>query len=334
MRSSGRTEADTFPLNPAHWKPHYVSNLTVSRLGADNGGVDKKALFLKQFGGEVIVSFNAATVFLDKHTVRMIENGKSAQFPATGKTTASYHTPGAEIAGASIAHSERVITIDDLLIANVAIPNIDEAMNHYDVRGEYSRQLGDALAQAFDKNVAQVGVLAARASATIAGDAGGSILYNADFDTDSDKLAAGMFSAQQTLDEKNVPDGERYVFLRPAQYYLAAQNTKILNKDWGGSGAYSTGKFEAVAGLTVVKTNNLPSTNVNAGPTAYQGDFTNTVGLVMNKTAVGTVKLLDLAMESEYSVRHQGTLMVAKYAMGHGILQPKAAVELRAATAP
>jgi len=78
LRSSGRTEADTFPLNPAHWKPHYVSNFTVSRLGADNGGVDKKALFLKQFGGEVIVSFNAATVFLDKHSVRTIQNGKSA----------------------------------------------------------------------------------------------------------------------------------------------------------------------------------------------------------------------------------------------------------------
>jgi len=48
----------------------------------------------------------------------------------------------------------------------------------------------------------------------------------------------------------------------------------------------------------------------------------------MQKEAVGTVKLLDLAMESEYDIRRQGTLMVAKYAMGHGILRPECAIEL------
>jgi hypothetical protein len=40
------------------------------------------------------------------------------------------------------------------------------------------------------------------------------------------------------------------------------------------------------------------------------------------------VKLMDLSTEMEYSVRHQGTLIVAKYAMGHGILRPECAVEL------
>jgi hypothetical protein len=37
---------------------------------------------------------------------------------------------------------------------------------------------------------------------------------------------------------------------------------------------------------------------------------------------------MDLAAESEYDIRRQGTLMVAKYAVGHGILRPEAAVEL------
>jgi len=314
-----------------------MTDFTVSRLGADNGGGDKLALFLKQFSGEVIVAFNRNTVFLDKHSVRTITNGKSASFAATGKTTSSYHTPGAEINGGSINHSERVIAVDGLLISNVFIADIDDAMNHYDVSSEYSRQLGDALAQKFDKHVAQVGVLAARAAATITGDTGGTILYDADYDTDSDKLAAGLFGAQQTFDEKDVPEGERYAFIRPAQYYLAAQNTKILNKDWGGSGAYSKGTFEAVAGLTVVKTNNLASTDLStdtSSPAAYRGSFVNSVGLVMQKGAIGTVKLMDLSMQSEYSVRHQGTLMVARYAMGHGILEPKKAIELRASVAP
>ena len=43
---------------------------------------------------------------------------------------------------------------------------------------------------------------------------------------------------------------------------------------------------------------------------------------------MGTVKLLDLAAEMEYDMRRQGTLIVSKYALGHGILRPEASVEL------
>ena len=61
----------------------------------------------------------------------------------------------------------------------------------------------------------------------------------------------------------------------------------------------------------------------------FQGHFTNTVGIVSHPSAVGTVKLLDLATESEYDINRQGTLFVAKYAMGHGVLRPECAIELQ-----
>jgi hypothetical protein len=63
----------------------------------------------------------------------------------------------------------------------------------------------------------------------------------------------------------------------------------------------------------------------------YSGDFTNTVGVAFQKAAIGTVKLNDLTMQmtsGDFEVMYQGTLMVAKYAMGHGILRPECAVEL------
>ena len=140
-------------------------------------------------------------------------------------------------------------------------------------------------------------------------------------------LAASFFTAATAFDNKSIPK-ERFGALRPAQYYLLAQNTKVLNKDWNGSGSYSDGKVIKIAEVTLVKSIHIPSTNVNSGPTAYQGDFTKTVGLIWNRSAMGTVKLLDLAMESAYDIRRQGTLMVAKYAVGHGILRPEAACEL------
>jgi hypothetical protein len=299
--------------------------------GQVNSAGDRKALFLKVYGGEVLTAFEEMTRFKDRHFIRTISNGKSAQFPVTWKVGASYHTPGAEIDGQTANNNERTINVDDLLISPVFFANIEEAMSHYDYRSEYTKQAGIALANQFDKNVAQVGVLAARAAATVTGGFGGASLTNAAFNTDSTALANGLWSAAQTLDEKDVPETDRAAFFRPAQYYLLTQNVALLNQEYGGVGSISEGNIPKLAGIEIIKTNRLPSTNVNTGPTAYQGNFSNTFGLVMNKMAVGTVKLMDLAVEEEYSARHQGTLVVAKYAVGHGILRPDCAVELKTA---
>ena len=305
-----------------------MSNANPSRLGSINEGADKKALFLKVFSGEVLATFQQNNVFLDKTTVRTIASGKSSQFPATGIAQTAYHQPGTEILGDEIKHAERVITIDDLLTSSAFIANIDEAMNHYEVRSTYSSEIGHQLAKVMDANIAQVMALTARESSTIDGQAGGTTLSNADYPSDSAVLASGLFDAQQTLDEKNVPDNDRNAFFLPAQYYLLAQNTTVINQWYDGKGSISEGTILKIAGLPIVKTNAIPQTNVTTGPAAYQGDFSNTVGLVAHKNSCGTVKLMDLASEMEYDIRRQGTLMVSKYAVGHGILRPEAAVEL------
>jgi hypothetical protein len=54
----------------------------------------------------------------------------------------------------------------------------------------------------------------------------------------------------------------------------------------------------------------------------------------MQKQAIGTVKLMDLAVEQttgDFNIMYQGTLMAAKYAMGHGVLRPDCAVEIKIA---
>jgi hypothetical protein len=308
-----------------------MANATVNAIGQINGAGATDALFLKMFGGEVITSFNNATVTQDKQMIRDIQSGKSASFPATGKITAAYHTPGTELVGVATNANERIITIDDLLVANTFIAEIDEAKNHYDVRAPLTDQLGDALAQAFDKNSLQVMVLAARASATITGQVGGSAVTAANSRTDAAVLSTSIFTAAQKLDEAFAPSGERFVFVLPAQYWLAAQATSLINKDWSSAGDLAKGTFESLAGIKVVKTNNLPQTNVSTGPSAYQGNFTNTSAVVIQKGAIGTVRLVGLSMRSDYDPRRLGTLLVAKYALGTGILRPHCGVEVKVA---
>lgn len=312
-----------------------MADATVLRAGQIEATGATDALFLKVYGGEVMTAFDEFCVMQDKQMVRNISSGKSAQFPATWKVGASYHTPGTEIVGQTSKLNERIIVIDDMLISPVFIALIDEAKAHFEVRGEYSRQSGLALANQFDKNVLQVGVLAARAAATVSDGFGGSSLTSLTnlYKTSATDLAAGLFAAAQAMDEKDIPESEtKYAIVKPAQYYLLVQNTNQINSLWGGQGSYADGTIRKIGGVQLVKANHLPSTNVASGPAAYQGDFTKTAALVLTRGAVGTVKLLDLATEMAYDIRRQGTLIVSKYAVGHGILRPECAVELKTTT--
>lgn len=323
-----------------------MANATVSNLGQANTTGDTQALFLKVFAGEVLTAFEEANVTSDKHVVRSISSGKSAQFPITGKTVAAYHTPGTEIVGSAVPHNEVVITIDDLLVSSAFIANIDEAMNHYDVRSIYSTEIGRALAYTYDKHILNLLLLASRASAPVSGESGGGKVTSATAlsDTTGEALIAALFSAATILDGKNVSPDDRFAYLSPTAYNLLAQNTKLMNSLWQGEGSYSDAKVMKVAGINIIKTNHAPygTTVASTAPGGgSQGGGTNTakygvvatnaVGVVAHKAAVGTVKLMDLAMESAYDVRRQGTLLVAKYAMGHGILRPAAAVEIATA---
>lgn len=310
-----------------------MADAIVSRLGQANGVGDVKANFVKVATGEILTAFARTAEFTDKQLVRNISEGKSASFPVTGRTNgARYHVPGSQVLGTVTKFNERVITIDDLLLTDYFTANIDEAMNHFDTRSEMTKQMGEELAQAYDRNCAQVGVLTSRGSAVVDGLPGGGSLTNAAFLTDSDVLAAAHFDAAAVLDDKNIPASERFSFIKPVQYYMLAQNTKVINKDWDGKGSYSDGKVLKIADIPLVKTANLPNgKTVTDGPDKYQGDFSKTAGLIMHKALMGTVKLLDLAIESEYMVSRQGTLIVAKYAVGHGGLRPECGIELKTA---
>lgn len=304
-----------------------MTNSTVSRLGQINTAGADDALFLKQFGGEILTEFEEATAFKTRHFVRQIKNGKSAQFPMIGTVNSSMHTPGNFIDGQTVPHNEMVISVDGLLVAPIFLAKIDELMNHYDVRGPYATEMGRELAQQYDHNVARTAILAARSTNVLTGRPGGSVISSATMLTDGAELGKAFFAAAQKFDEKKVGTSDRNGFFRPAQYYLIAQQKDLINKYYNGAGSISKGTIDTVAGITLVKTNNVPSENVTTGLTKYQGDFSKTAGIFMNRFAVGTVQLMDIVMESDWESRRQGTFMLAKMAVGSGVLRPECAIE-------
>lgn len=320
-----------------------ADNAILSRPGvylnqSDGSWEQDNKNFLKVFTGEVLTAFNANCIMQGLHRERTITHGKSASFPVTGTASAYYHVPGTPILGHNqIPHGERVIAIDDLLVAPVTIYSLDEAKNHFDVRAEYSKQLGEALAEARDRKTLQVAILSARSGPTIPGMPGGSVLTNADFATDGLALASGMFSCAQLFDEKNIPKADRHMVVRPMQYYALVEARENIHKDWDGRGSYAEGNIIKIAGIGIHSSNHVPNVNITAAAgenNKYDGNFANTVAACFQREAFGTVKLKDLVVQKsngDFEVMYQATLLVAKYAIGHGILRPECAVELTSA---
>ena len=337
-----------------------------TRSGLIQGGSDVDALFLKVFSGEILTSFSETNVMKDLHMIRTISSGKSAQFPVSGIATAKYHTVGENIVESDsgylsqIGMNEKIITIDDVLISSTFIANIDELKKHYDVRSIYAAELGKALAKRFDIATMKTLYAASQDSANLSNTPAGASITGATTNTAAGIIDA-LYAVAETLDKNDAPDEGRFAILAPATYYkLLTSDNVAINKDTGSGGNVNAGTVASVAGIRLVKSNHLVdiaelgdqsavatddgSTNndvFGANGTGYNGDFSAlTTGsgasteygmLCGTKEAIGTVKLLDLATESEYQIERQGTLFVAKYAMGHGVLRPECAVAVKPA---
>lgn len=338
----------------------------ISRSGQTQGQSDVDKLFLKVFSGEILTSFSETNVMKDLHTMRTISSGKSAQFVTSGIATAKYHSVGENIVESStgymsqIGMGEKIINIDDVLISSTFIANIDELKKHYDVRSIYAAELGKALAKRFDIATMKTLYAASQSAANLTNTGAGSSITGADTTT-ADGIIDALYAVAEKLDQNDAPDDGRFAILAPATYYklLTADNVAI-NKDTGSGGNVNAGTVASVAGIRLVKSNHIVdiaaggddsavatgdgSSNNDVFDTAgsgYNGDFSPlTTGadatleygmLCGTKEAIGTVKLLDLATESEYQIERQGTLFVAKYAMGHGVLRPECAVAVKPA---
>tara|TARA_X000001036_G_scaffold270185_1_gene250857 strand:- start:1403 stop:2569 length:1167 start_codon:yes stop_codon:yes gene_type:complete len=255
------------------------STLTTSltRPGANNGGTDARALYLKLFSGEMFKGFQRNTIARDLVMKRTLTNGKSLQFIFTGRTTAEYHTPGNSILGngdGAPPVAEKTITCDDLLISSAFVYELDETLAHYDLRGEISKKIGYALAEKYDRKIFRAITKAARQASPVTKtnfvepggtqirvgtNAQASDAYNATF------LVNAFYDAAAALDEKGVSGEGRVAVLNPRQYYELIQGVGgsgsgayLINRDEQGDALQSGNGILEIAGIRIYKSMNIP----------------------------------------------------------------------------
>lgn len=317
----------------------------ISNPGKDLSAGERDALFMKVFSGEVLTAFARNTVMMSRHQVRTIDHGKSASFAVMGRTRAKYLAPGNSLDDQrkKFEHTEKVIAIDGLLTADCLITDIDDAMNHYDVRVEYSRQLGEALAQSADcaiinelanmaakdatvkENIPDNGTGADKVKGTgkaFEFETGIAISQSADY---GNKIIEGLLAARAAFTKNYVPMGDRYCLLTPEGYSALIKALMPDSANYQALFDPNSGKLQTICGFEVIEVPHLLNDGVD-GKHELNTKFTEAglQGIVFHRSAVGTVKLKDLAMERARRAEYQADQIIAKYAMGHGGLRPEA----------
>jgi hypothetical protein len=344
-----------------------MSDTDFSRPGQTNLSGSDRALFYKKFSGEVLATFVQMNRVAPLVRQRSIASGKSAGFQVLGRAVAFFHSAGKDISDTAnnllsqIAGAERVINIDSMLMSAVTIYDLDEAMSEWEVRGPYARELGRSVAVMSDRLAIHTLILAARASATITGLNGGSVVVDAAMKTSGVALANALFAAKVDMDHKDVPEDGRFAvitwdqhanLIRDPSVSIAATSPTVTQATVGyplingdlsqANGDYAKAKLYFCAGFMLVPTNHLPSTNITSGDAdfgtsaggaseqgnVYYGDFSNTAGVCFQSEAAGRLMLRDAQVESSREHRLKGWLTSIAIAQGLGILRPECSVEL------
>jgi hypothetical protein len=332
-----------------------------TRFGQDVAGAgDPTDLFLRIFGGEVMEAFYAATIMRDKHYKRQIPNGKSASFPRVWKLSSEYHTAGVEMLGQTTSQTEKVITLDGLLVSHFALYDLDEAMTHFDVRSVYAEACGKALAETFDTNVMRQVVLGARETMT-APFPSGKRIKTSDVTTlaggfDGASLTAGAINpagfigaaraARLYLRSLNVPDSlPFYAVVTPTVLDMLkwARLSNAAGANYYGDLIFQHGDYAkqgsvagvaesvTIEGITFYASNLLPGTDQTVDETVYskyRADYSTCQGIIWSPMGVGTLELLGMTMEIERDVRRKETFIVASMAVGHGTLRNELLLEI------
>lgn len=317
----------------------------ISNPGQKLSAGDRDALFMKVFSGEVLTAFARNTVMMSRHQVRTIDHGKSASFAVMGRTRAKYLAPGNSLDDQrkKFEHTEKVISIDGLLTADCLITDIDDAMNHYDVRVEYSRQLGEALAQSADcaiiNELANMAAKDAAVKENIPDNGSGAdkvkgtgksfefatgleLSQSAEY---GNKIIEGLLAARAAFTKNYVPMGDRYCLLTPEGYSALIKALMPDSANYQALFDPNSGKLQTICGFEVIEVPHLINDGVD-GKHTLNAKYTaaKLQGIVFHRSAVGTVKLKDLAMERARRAEYQADQIIAKYAMGHGGLRPEA----------
>lgn len=326
------------------------TNITIASPGLDTNspGSDRLKMFLTQFGGEVLTAYRRASVTNGRHLERSIESGKAADFPVLGRMKAHYLMPGQSLdtLREGTQQSKVTIQIDGLLTSDALITDIDDAMNHYDVRGEYATQIGEALAMAKDGGLlAEIAKMAMLNKELLPGLGKGAVLttevaggLTAETEELGKAIIRQLLSIKTAMSNNYVPNSDRVCYMLPVVRNALIASRDAINREFGAVGTIIDADVTKLCGFDIVEVPHLtvggvaeadgtkPKGLLQGEGHIFPAKYKDTAAfLCAHRYTVGTLSLKNLAIEHARRPEYQADQIIGKYAIGQGGLRPEAA---------
>lgn len=328
---------------------------------------ERRALALTLSSGEILNVFEDPAINMFANLVKKfsISGGKELRVPVTGVVNAAFHNPGSEINVTTTNQTEITLTVNDIIYSAMQYPEIYDKLLDFNIRPEYTRKMGYALAQADTFGILTKIFTAAKTSAYIPGETqGGSRIISDKFKVATGGAASiaekalailsALAEAQVIFDEKFIPADQRYVALKPRDYsdlVMAIQSNgfSLSHKFYMDNPAsINTGVLPRICGFQILKSPALPAgvdassggkgadTNPNEyfakGTVAFhtrdQVDCRKLFGLIWHPNAVARLNLMGLQMKGEYQIKELSDLVVAYMCVGYNVYDPTCAISL------
>lgn len=288
----------------------------VTRPGIRNqqstNNTDPMANVLEEFSGMVegeLARTQALKGFID---VRSVTGTATLTNYAVGGTELQAIVPGITPDGAEADFSKIAVTIDTVVLARNVLPLLDVFQQVFNARQEIAQQQGKKFSkfidQAFFIQAAKAAMLTT-SPYTSADHQGGSTvtLDSGASATDPAVIYAAIANLMAQMEEKDVdPQADDLILaLRPEVFYAMLQAEQIVNSQYvTANDTKVDGWVFKAFGVPVIRSNNIPNTNVTGhmlsndrNGNAYDGDFSNLVGLAFSPRALLAGETIPLKSE-------------------------------------
>lgn len=275
--------------------------MSYEAIGAGNTGLTEVNVFIPELWSEYVYDYlNRKLVFrplVDDFSELVQGKGDVIHVPMLSETAVETKAQNTAIKYDIDAGAVADITVNQHKYVSKLFEDIAVIQANPGMVEKYSQAMGYSLAKEIDAHIASklIGVT----SSIVTGD--DDVITQANFQT-----------ALATLGEADLDyrDGDLMLAVNPTVYADLLQEDRLVRFDSTGqaNGGFSSGMVEKAYGLPVMMTNALATGG------------TDVCGVIFHKTTAGFAMQQDIRMQSDYSIDHLGTKVVADALYGCALI--------------
>ena len=221
---------------------------------------------------------------------------------------------GAPIAPQVAAEGQKTVSLNKWKEVSKGYNDLLMAQSRYDIRGEYTRKAGYALAEVLDTDIFALFPANLPAAYKVIGSDGitqWDPTANGNTGNGADITDIGFRRAIQTLEDNLVDMNGVALFIPPSQKNAMLGIDKFtLFQNIGRNSELQKGTFGEIYGIPVKVSTNLPTVLATDGTTSYK------VALLAHKDSVCSAVQMDVRTQSQYKIEYLSTFVVSDMIYG------------------